>query len=391
MSIKVIDYQETWDENFIGTYNQLPVVIDYGQNSILYDIDGKSYVDFSSGIGVTSLGHNHEKLNNALHSQIDKITHLSNIIFNEPLLKAGEKIIKASKLEKVFFCNSGTEANECAIKLARKYSYDKYGSNRYKVLSLVDGFHGRTIGALMATPNKKYQEGFFPNHDGFDYIEKDISCLDKVDECTCAIIIEVIQGESGVKPLDKEFVKKLEKVCKEKDIVLICDEVQSGIGRSGKLFAYEHYDIQPDIVTMAKGLGGGIPVGGILVNSKLACTFQKGSHGTTFGGNPLAMTAAGTVIDEIESNGFYEEVDEKGKFLIEKIKSFNKESIVDVRGYGLMIGIETTLDISEVQKKALEEGLLVLTAGKNVIRLLPPLTITYEEMMIGIEKLEKCF
>lgn len=391
MSTKVIDYQDIWDSNFIGTYNQLPIVIDYGEGSTLYDINKKSYIDFSSGIGVTSLGHNHKKLNEALHKQIDKILHASNIIFNKPLLDAGEKIIKSSNMSKVFFCNSGTEANEGAIKLARKYSYDKYGSNRYKVLSLVDGFHGRTIGSLMATPNSKYQEGFFPNHNGFDYIEKNIESLYKIDEETCAIIIEVIQGESGVKPLDKEFVKGIEKLCKEKDIVLICDEVQSGIGRSGKLFAYEHYGIEPDIVTMAKGLGGGIPVGGVLVNEKLSSTFIKGSHGTTFGGNPLAMMATCTVLDEIESDGFYEEIEKKGEFIINKIKNFNKESITDVRGYGLMIGIETTLDINEIQKKALEEGMLVLTAGKNVIRLLPPLTITYDEILNGIEKLEKCF
>ncbi|MGL5311825.1 MAG: aspartate aminotransferase family protein [Peptostreptococcaceae bacterium] len=393
MELKTLNIKEKYNEFFMGTYDQLPITILDGKGSKLYDSENKEYIDFTSGIGVSSLGYNHEKLKNTLHNQIEKIIHISNIVFNEPLIELGEKIVSISDMGKVFFCNSGTEANECAIKIARKYSYDKYGENRDVVVSLKDSFHGRTMGALMATDNEKYQKGFFEKPKSFKYVDKyNLENLKfEIDKSVCAIIVEIIQGESGVYPIELEFIKSVEAICKEKDIILICDEVQCGIGRTGKLFAYEHYNIKPDLVTMAKGLGGGIPIGGVLAGKKAEDVFVKGSHGSTFGGNPLAMSAAITVLNEIDKDEFYDEVCKKGKVITDYIKNLNKETITDVRGLGLMIGIETNLDISEVQKNALEKGLLVLTAGKNTIRLLPPLTISYDEIYKGLEVLKGCF
>ncbi|MCI9976367.1 aspartate aminotransferase family protein [Clostridioides difficile] len=371
-----------WNEYFIDTYNQPNFVIDYGKGSCFFDIDGNKYIDFTSGYGVSSLGYSNNSLKNALKEQVDKLLHTSNLYFNEPVLYSGEKIINISGMDKVYFCNSGTEANETAFKIARKYSSDKYGEGRGTIISLKDSFHGRTMMSLMATGMDKYHKYFYPLPEGFKYIERNnIEDLkSNIDSSVCAIILEAIQGEGGVNVLEKDYVLELAKICKEKDIVLIFDEVQCGIARTGKIFGYEYFDVKPDIVTVAKGLGAGIPIGGVLVNEKLSKVLGKGDQGTTFGGNLLAMVAATVVLDEISKEGFYNDITEKGAYIRKSIEDFNSEVVLNTKGLGLMIGIETSVESSIIEEKARKKGLLILTAGKNVLRFLPPLTVSYKEI-----------
>ncbi|HBG1515011.1 aspartate aminotransferase family protein [Clostridioides difficile] len=379
-----------WNEYFIDTYNQPNFVIDYGEGSCFFDTNGNKYIDFTSGYGVSSLGYSNSNLKNALKEQVDKLLHTSNLYFNEPVLYSGEKIINSSGMAKVYFCNSGTEANETAFKIARKYSSDKYGNGRGTIISLKDSFHGRTMMSLMATGMDKYHKYFYPLPEGFKYVERNnIEDLkNNLDSTVCAIILEAIQGEGGVNVLEKDYVLEIVKICQEKDIVVIFDEVQCGIGRTGKLFGYEYFDVKPDIVTIAKGLGAGIPVGGVLVNKKLSKVLGKGDQGTTFGGNLLAMVAASVVLDEISKDGFYNEVLEKGNYIRKSIESFNNKVVLKTKGIGLMIGIETNIESSIIEEKARKKGLLILTAGKNVLRFLPPLTISYKEIDEALEILK---
>ncbi|HGS9183667.1 TPA: aspartate aminotransferase family protein [Clostridioides difficile] len=379
-----------WNEYFIDTYNQPNFVIDYGEGSCFFDTNGNKYIDFTSGYGVSSLGYSNSNLKNALKEQVDKLLHTSNLYFNEPVLYSGEKIINSSGMAKVYFCNSGTEANETAFKIARKYSSDKYGNGRGTIISLKDSFHGRTMMSLMATGMDKYHKYFYPLPEGFKYVERNnIEDLkNNLDSTVCAIILEAIQGEGGVNVLEKDYVLEIVKICQEKDIVVIFDEVQCGIGRTGKLFGYEYFDVKPDIVTVAKGLGAGIPVGGVLVNKKLSKVLGKGDQGTTFGGNLLAMVVASVVLDEISKDGFYNEVLEKGNYIRKSIESFNNKVVLKTKGIGLMIGIETNIESSIIEEKARKKGLLILTAGKNVLRFLPPLTISYKEIDEALEILK---
>ncbi|MGO0985281.1 aspartate aminotransferase family protein [Clostridioides difficile] len=379
-----------WQEYFINTYNQPDFVIDYGEGSCFFDTKGNKYIDFTSGYGVSSLGYSNNNLKTALKEQVDKLLHTSNLYFNGPVLSVGEKIINTSGLDKVYFCNSGTEANETAFKIARKYSSDKYGEGRGTIISLKDSFHGRTMMSLMATGMDKYHKYFYPLPEGFKYVEKnDIEDFkNNIDSTVCAVILEAIQGEGGVNVLEKDYILELVKLCKEKDIAVIFDEVQCGIARTGKFFGYEYFDVKPDIVTIAKGLGAGIPIGGVLVNEKFSKVLGKGDQGTTFGGNLLAMVAASVVLDEISKEGFYKDVLEKGEYIRKTIENFNSTIVVKTKGMGLMIGVETTIESSIIEEKARKKGLLVLTAGKNVIRFLPPLTISYEEINEALEILE---
>lgn len=383
--------KERWNENFLNTYNQMPVVIDRGYGSTIYDLDNKSYIDFTSGYGASSLGYNNEKLVTALKKQVEKITHTSNLFFSKTMIDAGEKLIKVSQMSKVFFANSGTEANELAMKMARKYSSNKYGENRGTILSLYKSFHGRSMMAVMACGQEKYHKYYYPLPEGFKYTQaNDIEDFKKaIDDSICAVLMEPIQGEGGIYVLEEDYLKEVVKICNEKDILVIFDEVQCGIGRSGKLFGYSHYNLKPDIVTIAKGIGAGIPVGGVLANEKTKDILKPGDHGSTFGGNILAMTAVSVVLDEIEKIGFYEEVEAKGKYIMDYIKNLNSEKVVEVRGKGLMIGIELNMDTSEIINKCIEDGLLTLNAGDNVIRFLPPLVITYDEINKGLEILKK--
>lgn len=385
--------QDKWDANFMKTYAQVPVVIDKGQGATVTDIDGKEYVDFTSGIGVSALGYGHPELTKAIQEQAAKLLHSSNIFFNEPHVNAGEKIIKLSGYDKAFFCNSGTEANEGAMKIARKYSDLKYGGDRGTVLSLNKSFHGRTMASLMATGKDAYHKYFYPLPTGYKYVDKnDIEAFKEAlkDETICAFIFEAVQGEGGVYPVDKEFIEEAVKLCQEKDIIVICDEVQAGMGRTGKLFGFQNFDIKPDLVTMAKGLAGGIPVGGILANEKVSNVLVPGDHGTTFGGNALAMAAANVVLDELAKPEFLEDVAKKGQYIMDTIKSWNLDEIVEVRGKGLMIGVEIKGKSADVEKAAAANRLLVLTAGEHVVRLLPPLVISMDEINKGLEVLKAC-
>lgn len=374
-------------EYLMNTYPFLPVVFSHGKGVKLFDSDEKEYLDLTSGIGVSSLGYGDEAWVNAVTAQLNKITHVSNIFMSEPTLKLAEKITSLSEMSKVFFSNSGAEANEGAIKLARKYSYDKYGEGRSTIITLNNSFHGRTITTLKATGQEKFHKYFYPFTEGFKYVDaNDLGSLEEsVDNSVCAIMIEAIQGEGGIRPLNQEFIDKIFDIAKEKDILVIFDEIQCGIARTGKLFGFNHFNINPDIVTVAKGLGAGLPIGGILCNEKLKDTFSFSDHGSTFGGNPVATAGAIEVLNAVSSEGFMDEVLDKGNFIKEFLENSSTSNIVEVRGKGLMIGIEINGEASKVQKEALEKGLLVLTAGPKVVRLLPPLVISKEDLKIGLE------
>lgn len=365
------------------TYGRFDLSLDHGDGCYLYDLDGKAYLDLTSGIGVNCLGHAHPILTRALQEQVGKLMHVSNLYYTKPMVSAAKQLCEATGMKKAFFSNSGAEANEAMIKAARKYSQTNYAMDRTKILTLVNSFHGRTIATLEATGQDKFHQYFYPFTDGFDYVEAnnidDVKA--KADDKTCGIMLELIQGESGVRPLDPVFVRELEQFCKERDILLLVDEVQTGIGRTGKLFCYENYGIEPDIVSMAKGLGGGVPIGGILTNEKTSTAFQAGDHGSTFGANPLATTSADTVLSLVNDPDFLKDVEQKGTYFMERLKAIPSERIKDVRGIGLMIGIEVDPEeIAGLIQACMDRGMLVLKAGTNTIRLLPPLIITKKQI-----------
>ena len=371
----------------MNTYTPLPIEITYGQESYLFDKNNKKYIDFTSGIGVNSLGYNNAEWKNSIISQLNKFQHLSNIFTNDSTVSLAKKLCELSGMSKVFFANSGAEANECAIKLARKYSFNKYGEGRGTILSLKQSFHGRTLATLTATGQDKFHNYFFPFPTGFNYVTANsIDDLEeKLTSDICAIIMEAIQGEGGVHPLDKDFVLATYNLAKEKDILIIFDEVQCGIARTGNLFGYNNFNVEPDIVTCAKGLGAGLPIGAVLCNENLSTTFQPGDHGSTFGGNPVICAGAASVLNQLCNTNSYSEIIFKGELIKETILNENLEIVKAVRGLGLMLGIEIDGDSSILQKKAVENGLLVLTAGKNVVRLLPPLNISVEAIKEGLK------
>lgn len=380
------------DKEYIAsTYGRLALVPCYGKNATLFDKDGKKYIDFTAGIGVNSLGIAPEKWASAVSEQLLKIQHISNYYYSEPSAVLAKKIVCTSGMKKVIFQNSGAEANEAAIKTARKYSYDKYGENRNKIITLVNSFHGRTVTTLAATGQEKFHKHFYPFTEGFDYAEAgDIKALEaKIDKSVCAVMCEVIQGEGGVNILSAEYLNAVSKLCKDNDILLIIDEVQTGIARTGRLFAFQNYNLTPDIVTLAKGLGGGLPIGVCVLGEKCESVLAPGDHGTTFGGNPAVCAGANVVMDTVSAQGFLDEVAEKGEYIKKTVSSLNLPHITDVRGMGLMIGLKTTLSHKEIVKKCLENGLMLLTAGSDVLRMLPPLTITYAEIDEGLEILKK--
>lgn len=385
------DYVEKASKYLMNTYGQMPIVLEKGKGVTLTDVNGKSYIDFTSGIGVNSLGFCDNKWVDAVCNQARSIAHTSNIYYNIPEIKLAEKIVTESNMSRVFFANSGAEANECAIKLARKYSFDKYGKGRCNIITLKKSFHGRTITTLSATGQNRFHNYFFPFTEGFKFAEANNieEFKNAADNSVCAVMLEAIQGEGGVHPLDPEFVKEVASICREKDILLIFDEVQCGIGRCGHLFACEYFDVKPDIITSAKGLAGGIPIGAVLCTDKLKDVFVPGDHGSTFGGNPIATAAALVVLDRICNEKFMESVREKGKFISGFFEKKNLANVVEVRGMGLMQGIEIKGSASEVQKKAASMGLLVLTAGPNVVRLLPPLVIDMQHLEEGLNILAK--
>ena len=391
-------YQELKAEEnkyVMNTYGRFPIALDHGEGATLWDIEGKKYIDLASGIGVNCMGYNNPAIVDAITNQAHKLTHVSNLFTTEPMVQVAKKLVEKTHLNgKVFFANSGAEANEGAIKLARKYSFDKYGEGRYKIVTLVNSFHGRTVTTLKATGQDRFHNYFFPFTEGFDYAAANDfdSVRHKADEMTCAVMMELVQGEGGVLPLDKEFVHQVEAFCRERDILLIIDEVQTGIGRTGSLFCFQQYGIRPDVVSMAKGLGGGVPIGAVLAAESCSNVLTPGTHATTFGGTPLVCAAANAVLDTVGDGQFLAQVKEKGEYLKSGILSIGSPNILGVRGMGLMLAI-----IVEDGKhaayanKLIEKGVLALTAGKNAVRLLPPLTISREEMDEALTIMKEVF
>ncbi len=375
----------------MNTYGHFPLVAKEGKGATLTDCDGKEYIDFGSGIGVNALGYSDNGWVEAVCEQVKTLNHVSNYFYTVPATSLAKTLTKSAGMSRVFFSNSGAEANEGAIKLARKYSFNKYGGNRNKILTLNDSFHGRTIATLEATGQDVFHNYFFPFTGGFVYAMPTIdSVKDALRDDICAIMIEVIQGEGGVNPLGKDFVAYLKNLCDEKDILLIIDEVQTGIGRTGKEFAFMHFDIQPDIVTVAKGLGGGLPIGGFMCNKKLENVMGPSSHGSTFGGNPIACAGANYVLKTVFDPEFLAEVTKKADYIKGEILALKSPKVKGIKGIGLMMGIELDGEINkDLCAKMLSEGLLTLTAGGNVLRLLPPLSISQSELEKGLEILRR--
>jgi acetylornithine/N-succinyldiaminopimelate aminotransferase len=378
----------------IQNYGRYDVAFESGKGSILFDTSGKEYIDFSSGIGVTSIGHCHPHFVEEVKKQIDKLCHVSNLYYTKPYAVLAKQLTLPAKMKRAFFCNSGAEANEAAIKLARKYSKDKYGDGRSTIITLNKSFHGRTMATITATGQADFHKDFTPFLEGFKYVDaNDIEAMKKaISNDVCAVMVEGIQGEGGVIPLNQEYLKELSLLTAENDILLIFDEVQTGIGRTGQFFSYLWYDIKPDLVTVAKGLGGGLPIGALLTNEKCGSVLTKGSHGSTFGGNLIACAAAKAVLDVVLEDGFLDGVKRKGEFLKSRIKEFETQVIRGVRGKGLMLGIEIDgKDVKEISKELLEMGVITLTAGGNILRLLPPLTISDDEMKRGLDMMHRYF
>ena len=387
MTFETIKHDE--QQYMMHTYGRFQTALVSGKGAVAKDVDGKEYIDFTSGIGVNCLGYCDDGWVKAVSEQAAKIQHISNLYYSPLQTEVSKKLCELTGFDKVFLCNSGAEANECAIKIARKYSFDKYGNGRQKIITLVNSFHGRTVTTLAATGQDVFHNFFFPFTEGFKYAEaNNIDSLKKyVDDEVCAVFIELIQGEGGVMPLDKEFVAEIEKICKEKDILLMIDEVQTGISRTGAFYCYQNYGIKPDVVTSAKGLAGGLPMGACLCSEKLSDVMSAGTHGTTFGGNPIACAAAKEVLSRVTTEEFLKEVNEKGNYIRGKLQKIG--NVREVRGMGMMIGIVTEKDnAKEIAKKCVENGLLILTA-KNLLRLLPPLNITYEEIDRGLAIFKK--
>lgn len=380
--------KELDNENIMHTYGRYDVCLTKGKGVYAYDDNGKKYIDVSSGIGVNSLGYCDDGWVKAVSEQAGTIQHISNYYYNKVAGVLAEKLTKATGLSKVFFGNSGAEANECAIKVARKYSFDKYGRGRDRIITLVNSFHGRTIATLSATGQDVFHNYFFPFVDGFDNaIANDIESLkDTITDKTCAVMLETVQGEGGVNILDSEYLQQVRKICDEKDILLIVDEVQTGVCRTGKLYGYMHSGIKPDVVTSAKGLGGGLPIGICMVNDKLKDVMGPSTHGTTFGSNPVVCAGANYIIDTVNTPEFIEEINKKGTYFKEKIEKI--KGVKSVRQQGLMIGIEVEGNAGDIAKKCTENGLLVITA-KTLLRMLPPLNIKYEEIDEALAILKK--
>lgn len=373
------------------TYGRFPVAIARGEGGTVYDPEGNEYIDFTSGIGVCSVGYGNKTWAKAIADQAEKLGHISNLFFTEPSVILAERLCKASGMSKVFFSNSGAESNEGAIKLARKYSYDKYGEGRSKIITLIQSFHGRTVTTLAATGQDVFHTNFYPFTEGFEHVPaNDIDALKAaLSSDVCAVMMELVQGEGGVLPLDREYVKQVQEICNERDILLMIDEVQTGMGRCGKLFAFMEYGINPDVVTTAKGIAGGLPLGAVFASKKTDGVLTAGTHATTFGANPIC-TAAGNAVLDILENGVLDEVNKKGDYIRNKISEMNLSIVKGLRGLGMMIGVVVPQgEHKKLAAKLIEAGLLCITAGSDAIRFLPPLTITYEEIDKGLAIFEK--
>ncbi|MCB6191497.1 aspartate aminotransferase family protein [Blautia marasmi] len=390
-------YMERAENAVLHTYNRFPVVLEKGDGVRLYDVDGKEYLDFAAGIAVFALGYNNQAYNRALKDQIDKVIHTSNLFYNVPMVEAAEKLTKASGLDKAFFTNSGTEAIEGAIKVARKYAWLKDKKTDHEIIAMKHSFHGRSLGALSVTGNTHYQEPFKPLIGGIKFADfNDLeSVKSQITEKTCAVIMETVQGEGGIYPAEPEFLKGVRALCDEHDILLILDEIQCGMGRTGCMFAFQDYGVEPDVMTTAKALGCGVPVGAFVLNKKTAeNSLVPGDHGTTYGGNPFACAAVSKVFDLFESEKITEHVKEVSAYLEKKLDALTEkyDFLTARRGKGLMQGLVVSgRPVGEIVTKAIENGLLVISAGSDVLRLVPPLVITEADVDEMIEKLEKSF
>lgn len=385
---------EKSEEAILHTYNRFPIVLEKGEGVYLYDVDGKQYLDFAAGIAVNALGYSNEEYKQAIKDQVDKLTHISNLYYNNPMTEAGEKLCKASGMSRAFFTNSGTEAIEGALKAAKKYAYKKSGHAGYGVIAMNNSFHGRSIGALSVTGTEHYREPFEPLMGGVKFANyNDLDSVKAlVDEKTCAIILETVQGEGGIYPVDPEFLKGVRKLCDEKDIVMILDEIQCGMGRTGNYFAWQEYGVEPDIMCCAKALGSGVPVGAFVLNDKLAAgSLEPGDHGTTYGGNPFVCAAVSKVFDIFEKEQIPAHVRELTPYLEEKLDGLVEkyDCFAARRGKGFMQGLVVTgRPVGEIIKKAIFNGLLVISAGSDVLRLVPTLVIEKKHIDEMIEKLE---
>lgn len=388
------EYIEEAEKVLLHTYNRYQVVLDKGDGVYLYDTDGKKYLDFCAGIAVFALGYNNKAYNDALKAQIDKVIHTSNYYYNVPAVEAAKRLGKVSGMDRVFFTNSGAEAVEGAIKAARKYAYLKDGCTDHEIIAMNHSFHGRTFGALSVTGNPKYREAFEPmiGNVKFAAMNDFESVMALVNEKTCGIIFETVQGEGGIYPAEKEFLEKIEALCEEKDILLILDEIQCGMGRTGTMFAWQKYGVKPDIMTTAKALGCGVPVGAFLMTEKVAQhSLTSGDHGTTYGGNPLAAAAINKVLDLFEENHIIENVNAVAPYLEKRLEELvvKYDFIKTRRGVGLMQGLVFSKPVGEVINKALDNGLILINAGTDIIRFVPPLIITKEDVDNMITILEQ--
>lgn len=385
------EYIDEAERALLHTYNRFQIVLDHGDGVHLYDMDGKEYLDFCAGIAVFALGYNNQRYNDELKAQIDKLIHTSNYYYNVPAIEAAKKLKEVSGMDRVFFTNSGAESIEGAIKAARKYAYLKDGTTDHEIIAMEHSFHGRTMGALSVTGNPKYREAFEPMIGNIRFAKMNDfeSVLSQVTDKTCAILFETVQGEGGIYPAKEEFMKKIKALCEEKDILLILDEIQCGMGRCGSMYAWQKYGVKPDIMTTAKALGCGVPVGAFLMTEKVAQhSLTSGDHGTTYGGNPLAAAAINVVLDLFGENHIIDNVQKTGAYLEEKLNELaDKYDVIEIRrGIGMMQGLVFKVPVGPVINKALEKGLILINAGTDIIRFVPPLVITKEDVdqMIGI-------
>lgn len=389
------EYIDEAESELLHTYNRYQIVLDKGDGVYLYDYNGKKYLDFVSGIAVFALGYHNESYNNALKEQIDKLIHTSNYYYNVPAIEAAKKLKAVSGMDRVFFTNSGAEAIEGAIKAARKYAYLKDGTTDHEIIAMEHSFHGRTMGALSVTGNPHYREAFEPGIGNIRFATmNDIDSVKAlINEKTCAIIMETVQGEGGIHPADEAFLREIRKICDEKDILLILDEIQCGMGRTGYMFAWQKYGVKPDIMTSAKALGCGVPVGAFLLNEKVgAHSLVAGDHGTTYGGNPLVCAAVNKVLDLFETNHIIENVREVAPYLEKRLDELKEkyDFIIDRRGAGLMQGLEFDRPVAPYINSALDKGLMLINAGQSIIRLVPPLIITKQNVDDMIAVLDTC-
>ena len=385
------EYIDTAEQELLHTYNRFSLVLDHGEGVYLYDTDQKAYLDFAAGIAVCALGYSNEAYKNALKDQVDKLLHTSNLYYNVPTIEAAKKALKASGMDRIFFTNSGTEAIEGAIKAAKKYAYTRDGHAGHEIIAMKHSFHGRSIGALSVTGNAHYQEPFAPLMPGVKFAEYNNleSVKELVTDKTCAVIMETVQGEGGIYPADPAFIEGVRRLCDEKDILLILDEIQCGMGRTGEMFAWQNYGVKPDIMTCAKALGCGVPVGAFFLTQRVADkSLAPGDHGTTYGGNPFVGAAVSAVFDQFKACDILGHVKEVAPYLEQKLDELVEkyDFLVTRRGKGLMQGVVCKLPVGKVAAAALEQGLIVITAGADVLRFVPPLVIEKQHVdeMIGI-------